>query len=35
MSRATPVALLGAANGSSLVIHTETKTEDGELVNEQ
>jgi acyl dehydratase len=34
-SRATPVALLGRPNGTSLVIHTETRTEDGTLVNEQ
>jgi acyl dehydratase len=34
-SRATPVALLGRPNGTSLVIHTETRTEDGRLVNEQ
>lgn len=35
VSRATPVALLGRPNGTSLVIKTETRTEDGELVNEQ
>jgi acyl dehydratase len=35
LSRATPVALLGRPNGTSLVIKTETRTEDGELVNEQ
>lgn len=35
VSRATPVALLGRPNGTSLVIKTETCTEDGELVNEQ
>jgi acyl dehydratase len=35
VSRATPVALLGRPNGTSLVIRTETRTEDGELVNEQ
>lgn len=34
-SRATPVALLGRPNGASLVIKTESRTEDGELVNEQ
>jgi acyl dehydratase len=35
VSRATPSALLSRPNGSSLVIRTETRTEDGELVNEQ
>ena len=35
VSRATPVALLGRPNGTSLVIKTETRTEDGDLVNEQ
>jgi acyl dehydratase len=35
VSRATPVALLGRPNGTSLVIRTETRTDDGELVNEQ
>ena len=35
VSRATPVALLGRPNGASLVIRTETHTDDGELVNEQ
>jgi acyl dehydratase len=35
VSTATPVALLARGSGSALVIHTETKTEDGELVNEQ
>jgi acyl dehydratase len=35
VSRATPVALLGRPNGTSLVIKTETRTPDGELVNEQ
>ena len=35
VSRATPVALLGRPNGTSLVIKTETRTADGELVNEQ
>jgi acyl dehydratase len=35
VSRATPVALLGRPNGTSLVIKTETSTADGELVNEQ
>ena len=34
-SRATPIALLGRPNGTSLVIRTETWTEDGELVTEQ
>jgi acyl dehydratase len=34
-SRATAVALLGRPNGTSLVTRTETRTEDGELVNEQ
>jgi acyl dehydratase len=34
-SRATPIALLGRPNGTSLVIRTETRTESGELVNEQ
>ena len=34
-SRATPVALLGRPNGTSLVVRTETRAEDGELVNEQ
>jgi len=35
VSRATPVALLGRPNGTSLVIRTESRTDDGELVNEQ
>jgi acyl dehydratase len=35
VSRATPVALLARPNGTSLVIQTETRTADGELVNEQ
>ena len=35
LSRATPVALLDRPNGTSLVIRTETRTEDGELANEQ
>jgi acyl dehydratase len=35
MSRATPVSLLARPNGTSLVIKTETRTEAGELVNEQ
>ena len=35
VSHAAPVALLGRPNGTSLVIRTETRTEDGELVNEQ
>jgi acyl dehydratase len=34
-SRAVPVALLARPNGTSLVIRTETRTEDGQLVNEQ
>ena len=35
VSQATPVALLPRPNGTSLVIKTETRTRDGELVNEQ
>jgi acyl dehydratase len=35
LSRATPIALLGRPNGTSLVIKTETRTDLGELVNEQ
>jgi acyl dehydratase len=35
VSRATPVALLPRPNGTSLVIKTETRGEDGGLVNEQ
>ena len=35
LSRATPVALLPRPNGTSLVIKTETRGSDGELVNEQ
>ena len=35
ISRATPIALLPRPNGTSLVIKTETRTSDGELVNEQ
>jgi acyl dehydratase len=35
LSRATPVALLGRPNGTSLVIKTETRADDGQLVNEQ
>jgi acyl dehydratase len=35
VSRATPVALLGRPNGTSLVIKIETRTEDGGLLNEQ
>jgi acyl dehydratase len=35
VSRAAPVALLGRPNGTSLVIRTETRTDGGELVNEQ
>jgi acyl dehydratase len=34
-SRATPVALLGRPNGTSVVIRTETRGEDGELLNVQ
>ena len=34
-SRATPVALLGRPNGTTLVIRSETRTEEGELLNEQ
>jgi acyl dehydratase len=34
-TRATPVALLGRPNGTTLVTHTETRDEEGELVNEQ
>ena len=34
-SRATPVALLGRPNGTSLVLRTETLAEDGDLLNEQ
>jgi acyl dehydratase len=34
-SRATPIALLSRPNGTSLVIRTETRGEDGELLNEQ
>lgn len=35
VSRAAPVALLGRPNGTSLVIRTESRTDDGALVNEQ
>lgn len=35
VSHATPVALLARPNGTSLVIKTETRTDGGELVNEQ
>jgi acyl dehydratase len=35
VSRAMPVALLPRPNGASLVIRTETRAQDGELVNEQ
>jgi acyl dehydratase len=35
VSTATPVALLQRSSGTALVIHTETRTTDGELVNEQ
>jgi len=34
-SRATPVALLGRPNGTSLVLRTETRDASGELLNEQ
>jgi acyl dehydratase len=34
-SRATPTAVLGRPNGTSVVLRTETRAEDGELVNEQ
>jgi hypothetical protein len=34
-SRATPVSLLARPNGTSLVIHTETRADDGTLVDEQ
>jgi acyl dehydratase len=34
-STATPVALLGRPNGTSLVIRAESRAESGELVNEQ
>lgn len=34
-TRATPVALLSRPNGTTLVTRTETRTEDGGLVNEQ
>jgi acyl dehydratase len=35
ISHATPVALLPCPNGTSLVIKTQTRTNGGELVNEQ
>lgn len=35
VSCATPVSLIARPNGTSLVIRTETRTDDGELVNEQ
>jgi acyl dehydratase len=35
VSHAAPVALLPRPNGTSLVIHTQTRTTDGVLVNEQ
>jgi acyl dehydratase len=35
VSHATPVAVLPRPNGTSLVIKTETRVEDGEIVNEQ
>ena len=35
LSHALPVALLPRPNGTSLVIRTETRAEDGDLVNEQ
>jgi acyl dehydratase len=34
-TRATPVALLGRPNGTTLVTHTETRDAEGELLNEQ
>ena len=34
-SHATPIGLLARPNGTSLVIRTETRTDTGELVNEQ
>jgi acyl dehydratase len=34
-SQATPVALLGRPNGTSVVLHTETRAEDGAILNEQ
>jgi acyl dehydratase len=34
-SRATPISLLGRPNGTSLIIRTETRSEEGELLNEQ
>lgn len=34
-SQAAPIALLGRPNGTSLLLRTETRTADGELVNEQ
>ena len=35
VSRATPISLLEHPTGAQLVISTETRTEDGELVNQQ
>jgi acyl dehydratase len=35
VSQATPVAVLPRPNGTSLVLRTETRDDDGELVNEQ
>jgi acyl dehydratase len=35
VSQATPVALLARPNGTSLVVHIETRDEGGELLNEQ
>jgi acyl dehydratase len=35
VSQATPVALLARPNGTSLVIHVETRDDDDELLNEQ
>jgi acyl dehydratase len=35
VSTATPIALLQRGSGTALVIHTETRTVEGELVNEQ
>jgi acyl dehydratase len=35
VSRARPVGYAGRENGTGLVVHTESRTPDGELVNEQ
>jgi acyl dehydratase len=35
VSKAAPLAVLARPNGTSLVVHVETRAEDGELVNEQ